>query len=57
MKQEILTLFPWMWLSKLALLIFFFFFVGLIIRVSLKSRKNLYHQLEQMPLNDGVKHE
>lgn len=53
MKQEILSKFPWPWLPTAALLIFFIFFVGLIIRVSLKSRKPVFEAAETLPLHDG----
>jgi cbb3-type cytochrome oxidase subunit 3 len=57
MSQEILTRFPWPWLPTLALLIFFIFFVGLIIRVSLRSRCEIFNSAGQLPLQDGEKYE
>ena len=57
MKQEILTQFPWPWLPALALLIFFGFFIGLLIRVSMKSRRHIFTAAESLPLHDGEKYE
>lgn len=57
MKQEILTQFPWPWLPTLALLIFFVFFVGLMIRVNLKSRNKIFIEAAALPLSDGEKYE
>ena len=57
MKQEILTQFPWPWLPSLALLIFFAFFIGLVVRVSMKSRQHLFKAAEGLPLSDGEKYE
>jgi cytochrome c oxidase cbb3-type subunit IV len=55
MKQEVLTLFPWPWLPTIGLLIFFIFFVGLIVRVSMKSRQSIFVKAEVLPLDDGDK--
>lgn len=57
MKQELLSYFPWPWLPSLALLIFFTVFVGLIIRVSLKSQRVMFTEAERLPLQDGEKYE
>ena len=57
MKQEILTQFPWPWIPILGLIIFFTFFVGLLVRVSLRSRQHIFQSAEILPLEDGVKHE
>lgn len=57
MKQEILVRFPWPWLTAVALIIFFVFFLGLLIRVSLKSRRSVFAAAELLPLHDGDKHE
>ncbi len=57
MKQEILTLFPWPWLTVVALLIFFSFFVGLLIRVGMKSQRSVFAAAELLPLQDGERHE
>ena len=40
-------------LALLAFGIFFSFFIGTLIWVSLKSKKDLYEQLAKSPLNDG----
>lgn len=53
MKQLILTQFPWPWLSVLGLVLFFGFFVGLLIRLSLKSNQKIFHVAEQLPLEEG----
>lgn len=55
MKQEILTQFPYPWLPSLGLLIFFFFFVGLLISVGMKSRHQTFARAESLPLHDGEK--
>lgn len=57
MKQEILSQFPWPWLPATAMLIFFAFFVGQIISVSLKSRRHVYSAAQQLPLEDGKQQE
>lgn len=57
MKQQILTLFPWTWLPSLALLIFFAFFIGLLIRVNLKSQQSIFSTAATLPLDDGEKYE
>ncbi len=57
MKQLILTQFPWPWLSTLALMIFFVFFIGLIVRVNQKSRAPIFKESEVLPLSDGEKYE
>ena len=53
MKQEILTRFPWPWMPVLALMIFFLFFAGLLIRVSLRSQRSVFEKAEQLPLEEG----
>lgn len=55
MKQEILTRFPWPWLPSLALLIFFIFFVGLVARLMLKSRKPILVRASRLPLEEAEK--
>ena len=56
MKQEILTQFPWPWLPTLALLIFFIFFIGLLINVSMKSRRPIFDAAETLPLQEAQKY-
>jgi cbb3-type cytochrome oxidase subunit 3 len=53
MKQLILTQFPWTSLPIIALVIFFTFFVGLIISVSLKSRQPVLQRASRIPLEDA----
>jgi cbb3-type cytochrome oxidase subunit 3 len=53
MKQEILTQFPWPWMPVVALLIFFIFFAGLLVRVSLKSQQPIFEKAERLPLEEG----
>lgn len=53
MKQEILTQFPWPWMPAIALLIFFAFFAGLLVRVSLKSQRPVFERAERLPLEEG----
>ena len=53
MKQEILSLFPWPWLSTTALIIFFSFFVLLLLRVNMRSTQKVYKKMELLPLTDG----
>ncbi len=53
MKQEILTRFPWPWLPSIALLIFFVFFLGLLVRLSMKSQVSALNRAERLPLEDG----
>ena len=53
MKQEVLTRFPWPWLPSLALLIFFIFFLGLIVRLTMKSQVPTLNRAERLPLEDG----
>lgn len=55
MKQEILTQFPWPWLPTLALMIFVTFFIGLLINVSLKSRRPIFDAAETLPLQEAKK--
>lgn len=55
MKQEILIHFPWPWLSTLALMIFFTFFIGLVARLTMKSRRRVFALAERLPLSDGDK--
>ncbi len=57
MKQEVLSLFPWPWLSSLALLIFFSLFVTILLRVNLKSRRIQLNLAANLPLDDGEKNE
>ena len=57
MKQEILIRFPWPWLTVIALLIFFSFFVVLVFRVSMKSRRHIFAAAETLPLQDGERYE
>lgn len=57
MKQQILTLFPWPWLSSLALIIFFTFFVVMVFLVFANATKHLIKEGEVLPLQDGVKYE
>ncbi len=54
MKQLGLAYFTDTHLTALGLLIFFFFFVGVLFWVYRKSSTSLYHRMEQMPLlKDG----
>lgn len=55
MKQELLARFPWPWLPALALLIFFSFFMGLLIRLSLKSQQSPLTLAERLPFDEGEK--
>ena len=57
MSQQILSLFPWPWLPAAALVIFFSFFMGLIVRVSMKSRQHIFTSAGNLPLHDGEKYE
>lgn len=52
MKQEGLAYFYDTYLTVLALVIFFVFFLAVIVLTFHKSRKNHYQQISQMPLND-----
>jgi len=56
MKQEILTQFPWPWLPTLALMIFVTFFIGLLINVSMKSRRKFFDAAATLPLQDAQKY-
>jgi cbb3-type cytochrome oxidase subunit 3 len=53
MKQLILTQFPWTSLPIVALVIFFTFFVGLIVSVSLRSRRPVLQEASRIPLEDA----
>jgi cbb3-type cytochrome oxidase subunit 3 len=55
MKQEILTQFPWPWMPIFAMMIFLSFFMVLIVRVSMKSRRHIFNSAENLPLHDGEK--
>lgn len=52
MKQEALKYFTDTQMTALGLLIFFFFFIGVLFWVYRKGSKNLYHHLGNLPLND-----
>jgi cbb3-type cytochrome oxidase subunit 3 len=54
-KQQILTQFPWMGLSSLALVIFFSFFVALLVITNLKPQKKIQERASQLPLEEGEK--
>ena len=53
MKQQILSQFPWMQLSSLALVIFFAFFLALLVITNLKLQKKIHAQASQLPLEEG----
>lgn len=57
MKQFILTQFPLTWMPVLALVIFFAFFVGLLIQVSLKARQPIFREASNVPLDEAPKYE
>lgn len=57
MKQQALVHFPWPWLSALALLIFFCFFVALIWRITRQSVQPMYSSAANLPLEEGEIHE
>jgi cbb3-type cytochrome oxidase subunit 3 len=57
MKQQILTLFPWPWLTALALIIFFTFFTSMIFLVFSRFTKKFIEEGQQLPLSDGEKYE
>jgi cbb3-type cytochrome oxidase subunit 3 len=52
MKQLILTQFPWPWLTAVALMIFFTFFVALLVRVSRRSALPAFQAAANLPLED-----
>ncbi len=56
MKQIALAHFPYPWLTAVALLIFFSFFVVLCIRVNHRSQKEKIDQASLIPLHDEVLH-
>lgn len=56
MKQIALAQFPWPWLTAIALLIFFTFFVGVCIRVNHRSQRHKNQEASLIPLEDGVPH-
>lgn len=56
MKQEGLRYFTELHLTTIGLLIFFFFFVGVILWVYRKPSKEIYNRMEQLPLADGDYH-
>lgn len=56
MKQVALTQFPWPELSIVPLMIFFIFFVGVIVWVSLDKNKRKFEQVSLLPL-EGEQHE
>ncbi|MBV2167889.1 MAG: cbb3-type cytochrome c oxidase subunit 3 [Bdellovibrio sp.] len=53
MKQEGLKYFTDTHLTGMGLLIFFIFFVGVLFWVYRKSSTEIYHKMEQIPLQDG----
>lgn len=52
MMQSVLTQFPWLSLSSVALLIFFLFFVALLIIVNLKPQKTIFRRASMLPLDE-----
>lgn len=56
MKQLILTQFPWPWLTAMALIIFFSFFVSMCFYINHRSQKKKIHEASLIPLNDEVLH-
>ncbi len=56
MKSEIMRLFPWPWLSTIALMIFFTFFVVMVVLVFAKATRHLIEEGQVLPLNDGEKY-
>jgi len=55
MTQDILARFPWPWLISIALIIFLGLFVGLVVRLGMKSRSELFASAQNLPLQDGEK--
>ena len=49
-----LAQFPWPWLTALALIIFFTFFVGLLILVNHRSQIKKIDEASMIPLKDEV---
>lgn len=56
MKQEILSRFPWPWLSATALVIFFVFFLGLLVRLWMQSQQPVLLRAQQLPFDEGEKY-
>jgi hypothetical protein len=54
MMQQIVTRFPMLGLSCVALLIFFTFFVLLIVMVNLKPQMTIQKRAAELPLEDGL---
>ena len=52
MMQTIVTQFPWLNLSTLALLIFFTFFIVLVVITGLNSQRAIQNEASLVPLND-----
>jgi|GEM_PF-4897689 len=57
MMQQILTKFPFLHLSTIALMIFFLFFVALLVIVNTKSQKQIQKRASALPLEDGIRFE
>jgi cbb3-type cytochrome oxidase subunit 3 len=55
MTKDILVHFPWPWLTSIALVMFLCLFVGLVVRLSMKSRSELFASAQNLPLQDGEK--
>lgn len=53
MKSQILTQFPWPWLTAAALLIFFTFFMGVIVQVYRRSARTKMQLAATLPLEDA----
>lgn len=57
MKQLGLAAFTDTYLTSAGLIIFFVFFIGMVIWVSLKENRVRYSQIEKLPFLDGESHE
>ena len=45
--------FPMKWMTTIALMIFFTFFMSMLVMVLRKSRQSLFQKLEMLPLQDS----
>jgi cbb3-type cytochrome oxidase subunit 3 len=55
--KEGLTAFTDTYLTSAGLIIFFLFFIGTVVWVSIKENRIRYQQIEKLPLLDGENHE
>lgn len=52
MRAEVASQFPYIWLTCLALLLFFCVFVGVLLHTQRIKMKNLFAKVERLPLEE-----